>query len=77
MILIEKKSKISGDLIVREIPMETREYYDANHKWEYSNLSCEKCFPDLSKADIAFLKDGFTVEEWKKYFSFPFPFETE
>lgn len=63
--LIKRKSVITGNLNVKDIPVNPEDM--AN--WELGFLSIDDAMPYLTDSDREFILSGITKDEWDKAFS--------
>lgn len=67
MIVLEKKSQLTGNISMREIDMSEEAFIKAHTRWATGTL-IQNAFPNLDADDREFIVSGNTPEEWEATF---------
>tara|TARA_B100000767_G_C19573671_1_gene454300 strand:+ start:517 stop:735 length:219 start_codon:yes stop_codon:yes gene_type:complete len=63
MVILEKKSQVTGKIHMREIDMDAQLFAVAHEAWETGTL-IQNAFPNLDADDREFIRSGITPSEW-------------
>ena len=67
MVVLERKSQLTGNINMREIAMQEDSFIKAHKAWLAGTL-IQNAFPNLDADDREFIMSGNTPEEWTAVF---------